>query len=530
LPTQCRVPTPGRHRTSPARHRIGGRAAFVATVAAMALVAAATATPAADAMHPTRAARVGRPAQTSAVACGREQPDAQLHVPRATSDAWLQGGVTGTVLNVTGGIVAVDADDGTDATVVTVYAPWGETSVRPGDEVRVVGHLTGGVVRASAIDVIGGAPWPASTTPPQPTGQIRHVLFVIQENHSFDNYFGAYPGVDGLNGLMRLPETRGGAPTVVPFELTAPINHDLPHTWSAAHEAYDGGRMDGFVWADGHSDAMGYYTGATIPNYWAYAAHFTLDDMFFASLMGPSLPNHLYTVAGQAGGWMWNMWLPPTCGFAFPDVPAQLTAAGVSWTDYSGTPPNQFWLWNPLPGFADFERDPALMAHLAWTSRYFQDLRDGELPTVAWITPDMLDSEHPPTDPRIGMWYVTDLLNALMQSPYWRDTVVVVTWDEYGGFYDHVAPTQVDPYGFGFRVPALVISPYARPGYVDSTTFDFTSVLRYIEDMAGAAYLTRRIAGANSVASELDVGQAPLPPFLIARPLSAADIPVARLP
>ncbi len=454
--------------------------------------------------------------------CGKPQPDSQLHTPKATSDAWLQHGVSGTVVNVTGQMIAVDT---ANATIVTVYQPSGRPTVVPGDSVRVTGRLIGGVVRADAVQVTGGKPWPAPTTPAQPTGQIQHVIFVIQENHSFDNYFGTYPGAIGLSPLIRLPLSRGAAPTVAPFQLTQPINHDLNHSWLAAHEAYDHGKMDDFVWADGSRDVMGYYTGQFIPNYWAYAQHFTLDDMFFSSLMGPSLPNHLYTVAGYSGGWMWNMWMPPTCGFGFASVPDQLQAAGVSWAYYSGTAPQTMWLWNPLPGFTTFEQSPALRSHLYWDEQFFQDLRDGNLPAMSWVTPSMLDSEHPPTDPRIGMWYVTDLLNAVMQSPYWNDTVVVVTWDEYGGFYDNVAPTQVDPYGFGFRVPALIISPYAAAGSINSTPYDFTSVLRYVEESHLLPPITNRIAQANSIGSELNTSQTPLGPFLITHPLSPSDVP-----
>ncbi|MCL6596633.1 MAG: hypothetical protein K6V73_10550, partial [Firmicutes bacterium] len=154
----------------------------------------------------------------------------------------------------------------------------------------------------------------------------------------------------------------------------------------------------------------------------------------------------------------------------------------------------------------------------------------GTLPAFAWITPTMLDSEHPPTDIDIGMWYVTDLLNALAQSPYWRDSAAVVVWDEYGGFYDHVPPPQVDRFGLGFRVPALVVSPYARPGYVDSVRYDFTSVLRYEEELHGLRPLTERVAEAHSLASALDLRQRPLAPVSIDAPLPAQDVPRPVLP
>jgi len=467
----------------------------------------------------------GKPKSTPV--CGTSQPGQNVHRPKSASDAFMQHGVHGTVLEEAGDTMAVDVPGGT---IATVDVPGGKLVAQPGQTVDVSGHLDGGIVVADKVTVTGGKAWKAPTTPTQPSGQIRHVIFIIQENHSFDNYFGTYPGVIGYAPGVKIPLHKDGPANVAPFELTKPIPRDLDHSWDAAHVAFDHGRMDGFAYADSAKDVMGYYTGAMIPNYWAYAHQFTLDDMFFSSLMGPSLPNHLYTVAGQAGGWLWNAYLPPYCGFQFGSVPAELTAGGVSWKYYSGMNPQRFWLWTPLPGFTQFQKSAILRQELVWNAQYFTDLRYGGLPDVSWITPSMVDSEHPPTDPRVGMWYVTDLLNALMQSPYWSDTLVVVTWDEYGGFYDGVRPSQVDPFGFGFRVPALIISPYARHASVNPTPYDFTSVLRYIEDMHNLPRITNRIAMANSIASQLDLSQKPQPPFLITAPLPASSIPNAVPP
>jgi phospholipase C len=502
--------------------RISPVALAAASVALLTGCAAAAPHPLASSRHPGGA----RPAASAG--CTVPHLENQAHVPRATSDAWLAHGVSGTVLDVAGGIVAVQTRN---MTIATVYVPGGKVAVQPGQSVSVVGSLRHGLIWATSLRVTGGAPWPKPTTPAQPTGQIRHVIFVIQENHSFDNYFGTYPGVDGLHAGIRLPAVPGGPPVVAPYHLTRPLTHDLGHDWIPAHRAYDRGRMDGFVYADTYRQVMGYYTGADIPNYWYYAAHFTLADMFFASLQGPSLPNHLYTVAGTSGGWIWNMWAPPTpCGFTFPTFAQQLAAAGVSWKDYSGYPPDRFWLWNPLPGFPAVQDDARLRRDLVPLTRYFLDLRRGTLPAFAWITPTMLDSEHPPTDIDLGMWYVTDLLNALAQSPYWRDSVAVVVWDEYGGFYDHVPPPQVDRFGLGFRVPALIVSPYARPGYVDNVRYDFTSVLRYEEQLHGLRPLTPRVAAAHSLASALDLRQRPLAPVTIGAPLPARVVPPPVLP
>lgn len=477
---------------------------------------------------PTRASSDAAPT----IACGVPHKENQAHKDLPVSDGWLRQGVHGTVVNVTGRILAVWTAGGT---IATAYVPKGPVRVVPGQVADIDGTLRHGLIWARAVRVTGGTPWPAprrvGSSPTAKVGRIRHVLFVIQENHSFDNYFGTYPGARGLTAAMRMPVRKGGPPVVAPFHLTASLSHDLLHDWIPAHKAYDHGRMDGFIVADTYHDVMGYYTGQEIPNYWAYARHFTLDDMFFASLMGPSLPNHLYTVAGTSGGWVWNMWAPPTpCGWHLPTLAAQLEAKGISWKDYNGFPPQKFWLWNPQPGFASFRDRAALRQRLVWNTQYFRDLRDGTLPTFAWITPNMIDSEHPLTDDPLGMWYVTDLLNALGESPYWKDTLVVLTWDEYGGFFDHVRPPHVDRYGFGFRVPTLFISPYVRPGYIDHTVYDFTSVLRYEEQAHHLPPLTTRTAEANSIGHGLNMSGRPLPSFLIRAPLPAAAVPKAVLP
>jgi len=475
------------------------------------------------AARPAHAAQVTRPG-----VCSVPRKENQTHVTLPSSSASLDRGVSGLVVNVTGRIVAVQMADGT---IATVYLPAGAAPPRAGQALRVAGTLRDGLVWASRVHVAGGAPWPAATTPAQPTGVIRHVIFIVQENHSFDNYFGAYPGVVGLRAGVRLPRRPGGRPVVAPFPLAGPIGRDLGHTWGNAHLAYARGAMSGFVYADGTRDVMGYYTGRQIPNYWYYASRYTLADMFFSSVMGPSLPNHLYTVAGSSGGWIWNMWQPPTgCGFRFATLPGQLQAHGASWTYYSGFNPRAFWLWNPLPGFSAFERSAALRHHLAWTRQYFRDLRTGRLPTVSWITPTKIESEHPPANNALGMWYVTDLVNALGQSRYWRDTVVVVTWDEYGGWYDGVAPRQVNAFGLGFRVPALIISPYAKAGAVDATAMSFASVLKYVDQVARLAPLNPTVAAATSVGAALDLGQRPLPPALVTGPLNQSVVPASRLP
>ncbi len=382
--------------------------------------------------------------------------------------------------------------------------------------------------------------------------KITHVIWIIQENHSFDNYFGTFPGADGIPLSTCLPKLPGGKSCVKPFHMPKgePVC-DLNHLWNAAHAAYDNGHMDGFVWAEGSPYTMGHYDQQDIPNYWAYARHFTLCDHFFSSLMGPSDPNHLYTVAAQSGGLVGvaslkaaERFLGELDGFTFASMVGLFGRSNISWKYYVETrpvPPGQsagglrypdpkiYNGWNVLPGFKNVRTNPAMMARLVDLKEYFTDLRQGSLPQVCWIVPDDQDSEHPPeaaAPVAQGMWYVTRLVNALMESQYWKDSVVFLTWDDYGGFYDHVPPPQVDAYGYGPRVPTLVISPYAKRHYISHYTYDFTSMLKFMEERFGLPPLTTRDARANDMLHCFDFKQKPISPFIIPIP---PDLPPSRL-
>ena len=282
-----------------------------------------------------------------------------------------------------------------------------------------------------------------------------------------------------------------------------------------------------------------YYDERDIPNYWAYARRFTLCDRFFSSELSESLTNHLYSVAAQSAGLIEGVGtmeeledvLDDSAGLTIASMVDLFSKKNISWKYYVETRPNpadretygilpalwfgrpkEFSLWNPLPGFKSVREDPSRMARLVDLKEYFQDLHQGTLPAVSWIVPTFEDSEHPP-EPLApvakGMWYVTGLLNALMGSPYWKDTVVFLAWDDYGGFYDHVPPPIVDAFGYGPRVPAIVISPYAKPGYISHFIYDFTSVLKFIEVRFGLPHLTARDGLANDMHDCFDFNQEP---------------------
>jgi phospholipase C len=410
---------------------------------------------------------------------------------------------------------------------------------------------------------------------------INHIVYIIQENVTFDHYFGTYPGADGIPANLKLAFRPGETPQVTPFHLNkTSIPHDLNHSWQAAQLAYDNGKMDGFLWAEWPQalryywkgevpqidpaaikpvpglpakggpmfnnnvlngqlvgkrprsapkgkppawvlNTLSYYDYHEIPNYWEYARRYTLCDRFFSSLTGPTEPNHLYSVAAQSGGLVNNP--GPNIArkqgiYNFKTVPDLLQNKGISWKYYDEKPnPRAHSLSNPLPGFKSFAPDSAQMKNLVSLAEFFSDIKAGHFPSVCWIVPNGPDSEHPPNDSAQGMWHVTELINAIMNSPYWQDTAIIITWDDYGGFYDHVAPPKVDKYGYGFRVPGLVISPYARPGFIDHTQFDLTSPLKLIEKRFNLPPLTDRDRAANDMLSCFDFNQKPLAPDSIAK-------------
>jgi phospholipase C len=428
---------------------------------------------------------------------------------------------------------------------------------------------------------------------PIPAGihKIKHVIIVMQENRSFDSYFGTYPGADGI------PRNKDGKPTVCvpdpghgctrPYHDTADVNAGGPHNTADSVADVDGGKMDGFVRqrvAGCQSDAvaacqgrrspdvMGYHTAAEIPNYWAYARHFTLDDHMFEPVRSWSLPEHLDMVSAWSAKCRnsspmscHNSIRPYTIGqfdqavdqelatgttsidLAWTDITWLLHAHHVSWAYYvqKGTQPDcendsdaacpavkqsasTPGMWNPLPLFGDVHQDHQL-GNIQDLSRYFTAAKAGTLPSVSWITPSAPDSEHWPGGVHQGQAYVTALINAAMKSPDWDSTAIFLGWDDWGGFYDHVVPPRVDQNGYGLRVPAITISPYARKGYIDHQTLSSDAYLKFIEDdFLDGARLDPKTDGRpdrrpdvrenapilGSLAAEFDFSQAPRPPLL----------------
>ena len=373
----------------------------------------------------------------------------------------------------------------------------------------------------------GSATPPAAAADPRPNSPIEHVIVLMQEDHTFDNYFGTFPGADGppAGTCIAIDPTAPDVGCVAPYHLDSHRTVSLHHGAGGALGASNGGAMDGFIAVQNERNlpgrvAMGYYDGRDLPLYWNLATEYVLADRFFSSVQGSSGANHLYWVAART-----SVGPFPETGYSFQTIFDRLDAAGISWKFYvqsydpsitfrnrriTADPAAQL-VWVPLLSFARFLDEPRLHDRIVDLSEYHTDLANGTLPAVSYIVPNGA-SEHPPGDVSLGQVFATSLVTALMRSSSWDMSFFLVTWDDWGGWYDHVPPPQVDADGFGFRVPAIVVSPYARRGYVDSTTYDFTSILRLIEENWDLEPLTARDATANSLRASLDFESPPRPP------------------
>jgi phospholipase C len=370
----------------------------------------------------------------------------------------------------------------------------------------------------------------APATDPRTRTPIAHFLTLMQEGHSFDNYFGTYPGADGIPPGTCVPvdPAFGRHPCVRPF-LLGERSAGLPHGPDAFATQYNGGRMDGFVAALSrlgieHPRApMGFHDARDLPYYWNLADDNVLFDRFFAASSGGSVPNHMYWVSGT-NGWAADPDEIPPGGFGRTTIFDRLQARGISWKVYvedldprvtfrSDRHATQV-AWMPLLAYSRFLDDPARRSHIVDLSELFTDADRGTLPAVAYIVP-RTSSEHPPGSVDAGVRLVRHLVNALSLSPDWPSSALLVTYDNWGGWYDHVKPSRVDAQGNGFRVPAMLIGPYARRHVVDHTPLDTTSVLRFIEDNWNLKPLARRDARAASLAGAFDFAAGPRPPAIL---------------
>lgn len=374
----------------------------------------------------------------------------------------------------------------------------------------------------------GGPQAGAQSAEPEPRTPIRHFITLMQENHSFDNYFGTYPGADGIPDDVCMPRDLDdeSAGCVEPYHLgNAPIT-DLGHSKPVFQAQLNDGAMDGFLDAYLHFGAvetelpMGYYDDRDIPFYWNVADEYVLYDRFFTSSGGGSVSNHMYWVAGRPGEGEDGEDIPDA-GVDYPTIFDRLEDAGVSWKFYvqnydptitfrntgNGDRASQI-VWVPILNFPRFLDTPELFDNIVPLEEYFTDLENGTLPAVSYIVPSGA-SEHPPGSIQAGEAFVRTMLSALWRSSAWESSAFTWTYDDWGGWYDHVQPPQVDAFGLGFRAPTLLVSPYARRGHVDSTELDFTSYLAFIEHNWDLEPLAERDAEADPMLGGFDFDSPP---------------------
>lgn len=405
---------------------------------------------------------------------------------------------------------------------------------------RLVVVLIAIVVGVAVLRAAGPALADSSTSAPTAAPGapvIRHVIVIVQSHHSFDNYFGTRAGADGLPKGVCERASAGSQPCVSPSPLGNKQSlAGLNDSAAATSRAIDGGKMDGFVMAQGNrssgSVAMGHYDRSTLGYYWSLADHYTLFDHFFSASADGSFANRTFAIAGQAGP---AVGTPPTNGFDLPTVFDRLQSSGISWKYYiqnyeaaRAHPSVGEEVRAPLLSMPRVMADPAMARQVVDVQQYYQDVRTDTLPGVSYIVSSG-DSERPPEKPARGEAFVRSLLNALMQSGAWARSAVILTYDDSGGWYDHVPPPTITPNGsassglaqaqadqqLGLRVPTLLISPFAKASYVDHEQTDTTSILRFIEQNWNLAPLTARDATAANLTGALNLNQAPHPAAVV---------------
>ena len=413
------------------------------------------------------------------------------------------------------------------------------------------------VFAAASVGVgLAALPAPANgqaTTAAAPTTPIEHVVVIFKENRSYDEYFGRFPGADGATTATKKDGT-----VVTLAETPDSVPRDPGHGPDAFRIDYDGGKMDGFnlernaYSKTGQPLALSQMYAGDIPNYWAYANHYALADRFFAAWKGASFTNNLYEMAAQAGiydptlngrtvytipkfpsGTRSKYWgcdspsdtyvrmLEPTTGkltsmfpcFNFPALPNVLSDNGITWHFYNTTGVQT--VHDPLDALKPVRYDSSLWSKVVPISQFLSAAADGTLPSVSWIVGSQL--EHPPASTCKGENQTVQYVNTIMNGPDWSSTAIFVVWDEWGGFYDHVPPPQIDAISYGFRVPLIAISPYTKAGSlkdggsVSSTVYSHESILKFIEDNWGLPSMTPADGRANDMMDMFDFSRTPNP-------------------
>jgi phospholipase C len=409
------------------------------------------------------------------------------------------------------------------------------------------------VAWGSAINPGGGT---AAACTGAACSPIKHIVIIVRENHSFDNLFGRFPRADGTIYARRGKQKikMGTTPDV--------LKHDIGHGDFDAVMAVDGGKMDRFYRIDnaiqrGKDIADSQFMQSQIADYWAYATDFGLADHFFSTVLSSSFPNHLVTVSGQSAYTVGN---PHDSGstrswgcdaapltlvktyrnrkyhqvrpcFGIKTLVDEANSAGVSWKYYAPKPGTFGYIWSTLDSIKQIRNNSKQWSNVVTPGQFDKDVQAGTLPALSWLVSDLKVSEHPPMSECAGQNWTVDRINQIMKSPLWKDTAIVLTWDDFGGFYDHVAPPHRSVFSLGPRVPTIVISPYSRAHTVNHTQYDFRSIVKFVEEQLGLPHQARYDRSINSLGSMIDTAQAPLSPVILKTqtcPKAAATVHPSR--
>ena len=361
---------------------------------------------------------------------------------------------------------------------------------------------------------------------------IDHIVIIMQENRTFDKLFNGFPGADSAQSGV----SNGKVIPLQPVSLSD--SRDLDHSHLSWLQAVDGGAMDGFAQSQVSPSTLpySYVPESQVEPYWTLARGYVLGDRMFESSSGPSYPSHQYLIAGQSalvaenpsGGWGCDAGsgsLAPLIGtngaeitpgvppcFDYLTVADLLDRAGVSWRYYAPDPDDGFYELSAFQAVRHIRYGSDWQTKVIFPATRAQvDIANGELAQVTWIVPDMDNSDHPGSRSTTGPDWVSSIVNAIGQSKYWNSTAIFVTWDDWGGWYDHVLPPKVDEMGYGLRVPLLVISPWARHGYVSHSVHEASGFIAFIENNFNLGSLGQRDASADRFADCFDFTQPKVP-------------------
>jgi phospholipase C len=404
-----------------------------------------------------------------------------------------------------------------------------------------------------ALVLIGSCAGPGGASRPafgSDTSPIKHIVVIVKENHSFDNLFSWLAGANGSH------TAHVGAKLVKMSQTPDTLQSDIEHTLANSLEAENNGNMNGFykegdAIQSGKDYADSQFSPSQIPGYYSYASTYAIADDFFSTILSGSFPNHLVLISGENAhtvdnvdrrGTLPDAWgcdsnkrahvrtyVNGQYGWVFPcfnmqTLADEANAASLSWRYYAA-PSGGAYIWSTYDAIRHIRYSKQWKTNVLDDKSFISDVHSGKLPAITWLMPYLLVSEHPPYSECAGQNWTIQQINAIMESPDWSSTAIILTWDDYGGFYDHVVPPTQGLYQLGIRVPTIVISPYSRKHFISHEQYDFRSIDKYVEQTFNLPHTMSYDRSVRSIGDMLDYNQQPLPPS----PLGLTHCPRSKI-